>query len=257
MPSTTAEYVDTELQRAELQAVLQSPLFVRSPTLTHLLSYLCEKVFAGETDQIKEYTIALEVFGRGESFDQDSDSIVRVEVNRLRKRLAEYYSGEGAGHRLRITIPVGQYVPVFEPGPLRPRYPRLRWRGTRGQPGCERLQQTSSLVPVDCDRGTRYWERNWRLSCANGPPTSRGCRARRLASEPEADPALASQQARRSAFWPVPAETTWITPANSGVPIPIFPEALLSKARCSACGARRILRSTAPAGRATSATTFP
>ena len=114
MTSTTAEYVDTVVQRAELLSVLQSSLFARSQTLTRLLSYLCEKVFAGESGQIKEYSIALDVFGRGESFDQDSDSIVRVEVNRLRKRLAEYYSGEGAAHGLHITIPVGQYVPDFE-----------------------------------------------------------------------------------------------------------------------------------------------
>ena len=47
-------------------------------------------------------------------FDQDSDSIVRVEANRLRKRLAEYYADEGRSHRLRIVIPLGQYVPDFE-----------------------------------------------------------------------------------------------------------------------------------------------
>ena len=113
MPSTLSESTTLEKKRAELQAVLQSPLFVRSPTLTHLLSHLCEKTFAGEGDQIKEYSIAVDVFGRPDSFDQDVDSIVRVEANRLRKRLAEYYSGEGASHRMRITVPVGQYIPVF------------------------------------------------------------------------------------------------------------------------------------------------
>jgi len=114
MPSPTIEAETTELERAELQAVLRSPLFLRSPTLAHLLSYLCEKKFAGESDQIKEYSVALDVFSRRDSFDQDTDSIVRVQANRLRKRLAEYYSGEGASHGVRITIPVGQYVPVFE-----------------------------------------------------------------------------------------------------------------------------------------------
>ena len=54
---------------------------------------------------------------KGSFLDQDSDSIVRVEANRLRKRLAEYYGGDGATHRLQITIPLGQYVPRFEPGP--------------------------------------------------------------------------------------------------------------------------------------------
>jgi len=114
MPSTAAEPVSSEAERAELRAVLESPLFARSPTLSHLLSYLCEKSLTGETAHIKEYSIALEVFGRRESFDQDTDSIVRVEANRLRKRLAEYYRGEGTTHALRINIPVGQYVPIFE-----------------------------------------------------------------------------------------------------------------------------------------------
>ena len=113
MPSLT-ECTRTELERTELQTVLNSPLFARSPTLVRLLSYLCGKLFSGESGQIKEYSVALDVFGRSDSFDQDTDSIVRVEVNRLRKRLAEYYATTGAGHSLQITIPVGQYVPVFE-----------------------------------------------------------------------------------------------------------------------------------------------
>jgi hypothetical protein len=115
MPSTATEPVSIEAERAELQSVLASPLFARSPTLSHFLSYLCEKKFCGEADRIKEYSIALEVFGRPPSFDQDTNSIVRVQANRLRKRLADYYSSDGAGHPLQITIPVGQYVPVFQP----------------------------------------------------------------------------------------------------------------------------------------------
>lgn len=106
--------VDVEAQRAELNAVLQSRCFMRAPKLAHLLTYLCEKLFSGQAHQIKEYSIGVEVFRRGDSFDQDSDSIVRVEANRLRRRLAEYYASEGTAHRLHIAIPVGQYVPDFE-----------------------------------------------------------------------------------------------------------------------------------------------
>src|SRR5690348_9709697 len=114
MPSLTADSAHAEAVRAELQSVLQSQAFTRSPGLSHLLSYLCEKVLNGESSQIKEYSIALDVFGRQESFDQDSDSIVRVQANRLRKRLAEFYASEGRSHRIHINIPVGQYVAVFE-----------------------------------------------------------------------------------------------------------------------------------------------
>lgn len=113
MASRAAENVSLELQRAELETVLRSELFSRAPTLANLLSYLCEKTFAGESAQIKEYSIAVDVFGRRDSFDQDVDSIVRVQANRLRKRLAEYYASEGAKHRVQISVPVGQYVPQF------------------------------------------------------------------------------------------------------------------------------------------------
>ena len=108
------EPADLEAQRDELETALRSECFARAPMLSHLLSYLCEKRFAGEAHQIKEYSVGVEVFHRGASFDQNSDSIVRVEANRLRKRLAAYYAGEGASHRLHIAIPLGQYVPEFE-----------------------------------------------------------------------------------------------------------------------------------------------
>ncbi|MDR3734966.1 MAG: malectin domain-containing carbohydrate-binding protein, partial [Acidobacteriaceae bacterium] len=65
--------------------------------------------------QIKEYSIGVECFDRGAAFDQETNSVVRVQANRLRHRLAEYYAEEGATHPLRITIPLGQYVPRFEP----------------------------------------------------------------------------------------------------------------------------------------------
>jgi len=113
------EHIDIDAWRAELDAVLHSECFTRAPRLALLLSYLCEKLFAGEARQIKEYSVGVEVFHRGDSFDQDSDSIVRVEANRLRKRLAEYYAGEGASHRLHISIPLGQYVPQFESAAVR------------------------------------------------------------------------------------------------------------------------------------------
>jgi hypothetical protein len=102
-----------EEARAEVDSVLKSAAFVRSPRLARLLQYLCTKYFAGESDQIKEYHIAVEVLERPESFDPAQDAIARVEVHRLRKRLREYYEAEGTDHPLRIVIPIGQYAPAF------------------------------------------------------------------------------------------------------------------------------------------------
>jgi hypothetical protein len=102
-------------ERAELETVLASNLFTRARSLTALLGYLCEKHFRGEAEQIKEYTIAVEVFGRSADFQQRDDAIVRVEIRRLREKLRQYYEAEGADHALRIHIPLGQYAPVFAP----------------------------------------------------------------------------------------------------------------------------------------------
>lgn len=102
-----------EDEKAELEAVLASTLFVRTPSLANLLSYLCRKYFQGEADLLKEYTIGVEAFGRAPDFDKKEDSIVRVEIRRLREKLRQYYETEGADHPIRLTIPVGHYVPVF------------------------------------------------------------------------------------------------------------------------------------------------
>src|SRR3954453_20282576 len=100
-----------EDRKAALTAVLESKEFSRAPALAKLLKYLCEKTFEGRVHEIKEFSIATEVYGRNESFGERRDSIVRVEVSRLRKRLRNYYTEEGAHHGLRIVIPAGTYPP--------------------------------------------------------------------------------------------------------------------------------------------------
>ncbi len=109
MPST----VGLREEKAELEAVFASGIFSRAPGLAHMLRYVCTKYFEGQSDQVKEYNIAVEALGRPADFDQKRDSIVRVEAHRLRRRLNEYYEGEGASHRVRIVLPSGQYVPQF------------------------------------------------------------------------------------------------------------------------------------------------
>ena len=58
--------------------------------------------------------LAIEVFAReAHAFDPARDTIVRVEVRRLRQRLARYYDGEGRASTLEIRLPVGSYVPTL------------------------------------------------------------------------------------------------------------------------------------------------
>jgi hypothetical protein len=104
---------DFGAERAELEAVLASDVFSRSPTIAQMLKYICEQHFGGQGQDVKEYNIAVEAFGRPPDFDQSRDSIVRVEAHRLRKRLQEYYGGAGADHQIQIVVPAGSYIPQF------------------------------------------------------------------------------------------------------------------------------------------------
>jgi hypothetical protein len=54
------------------------------------LCFTVDEVLAGRGDRLKAFSIAREVYGRDESFDPRSDTIVRVEAGRLRQRLAAF-----------------------------------------------------------------------------------------------------------------------------------------------------------------------
>ena len=97
----------------EVQVVLDSGIFNRSPALAHLLAYVCEKYFEGTAGQIKEYSVAIDVLRRPAEFDPKRDSIIRVQFHRLRARLLEYYAHQGANQAVQIVIPQGQYAPRF------------------------------------------------------------------------------------------------------------------------------------------------
>jgi Malectin domain len=102
-----------EAERAECEWLLTSGVLGRSGNLARILRYVCEEYFQGRADQIKEYTIAVEALGRRPEFDPKTDTIVRVTVHALRKRLMEVYQHEGADRAVRLILPPGHYVPSF------------------------------------------------------------------------------------------------------------------------------------------------
>ncbi|PPD43376.1 MAG: hypothetical protein CTY15_10115 [Methylocystis sp.] len=97
----------------ELHRAFDSGLDGASDRQRSLLSYLVTEELEGRGERLKAYSIATEVFGRPKDFDPQLDSIVRVEVGRLRQALERYYLAEGKTAPIVITIPKGQYRPVF------------------------------------------------------------------------------------------------------------------------------------------------
>jgi TolB-like protein len=101
---------DTRAIRAELERVLASPPFAQSQRHRRFLEYLVEETLAGHGEQIKGYTIGVEVFGRPSAFDPIVDPIVRVEAARLRGKLLEYYHCDGNRDPVVIELPKGAYA---------------------------------------------------------------------------------------------------------------------------------------------------
>ena len=99
--------------RAHLDRVLESAAFRTSRRSREFLRFVVDRKLEGREEQLKERLIGIEVFQRPLSYDPSLDSIVRVNANDVRKRLAQYYNNSDAN--IRIELPPGSYVPEFNP----------------------------------------------------------------------------------------------------------------------------------------------
>lgn len=109
--SADASSPPPESAREELARILDSAEFPATPQRRKMLRYLVDEMLAGRSQEIKGYTIAVNVLGRDESFDAHADPVVRLEARRLRHDLDSYYVSAGRSNPLRISIPKGRYVP--------------------------------------------------------------------------------------------------------------------------------------------------
>lgn len=98
-----------------LNRVASSPRFQKSKRLRELLLYLGERSLQDPTYVLREQEIGVDVFGRPADYDTSHDTLVRVQVSQLRKKLQEHFSEEGRDEPLIIEIPKGNYVPLFRP----------------------------------------------------------------------------------------------------------------------------------------------
>ncbi len=102
-----------EAVRAAVGRIVASPDFTASDRARRFLRYVVEETLSARADRIKAFSVAVEVFGRDESFDPQNDPVVRIEAGRLRRALEHYYLLSGKDDPVYIEIPKGGYVPTF------------------------------------------------------------------------------------------------------------------------------------------------
>lgn len=109
---------DENLSRDEcltqIERLTASSMFEGSEAHCRLIRFLGERALDSPKEKLKEYQVATEGLGRSSDFDPQTDSSVRVQVGRLRNKLAEYYSSVGADDPILIEIPKGRYKLSFQ-----------------------------------------------------------------------------------------------------------------------------------------------
>ncbi len=109
-PSSEAEKAAVQQQ---LDKLLATPLFNSSKRYPSFLKYVITHSLAGQTDQLKERILGVEIFGRSPDYDTNTDPIVRVTAAEIRKRIEQYYQDPKHSQEIRLYLPAGSYAPQY------------------------------------------------------------------------------------------------------------------------------------------------
>lgn len=102
----------------QVERVLHSDELRDAEVLRRLLKFLAEKSVSGEADELKEYIVAIDGLGKPASYDPRHSSAVRLQVGRLRQKLADYYRKEGLDDPIVIDVPKGRFKLTYEQRPV-------------------------------------------------------------------------------------------------------------------------------------------
>ena len=141
---TGAGVVDRSQFEAAIERLVTSHSLHGSESLCKLLRYLAKQATEHPGAQVKEYQIATEVLGRQADFDPQLDSMVRVQAGRLRTKLTEYYSTEGASDPYLVELTKGSYALMFHK------------RSRQAQPNGG-ITEARAIAPKARESGDNHW----------------------------------------------------------------------------------------------------
>jgi hypothetical protein len=162
--------------RVQLERILASEQFQHSRRYPALLRYVVEQALAGAQDELKERTLGVAVFRRNPEYDTSVDPVVRTTASEIRKRLEVYYAEPDHARELRITLPVGAYVPEFRLPPDQEQAQTIPHPAAIPGPRRWRVWAVAALMVMMVGLGValriepkenalhRFWEPVWKTS---------------------------------------------------------------------------------------------
>ena len=99
--------------KAQLQKVVANTVFANAERMRRFLEFVAEHTLSSPNDHRKEMIVGIELYAGHGEFDPRITAVVGVDATRLRPKLREYYSSEGAADPLIIDLPKGRYTPAF------------------------------------------------------------------------------------------------------------------------------------------------
>lgn len=155
---TELAVTENEAVQSQVDRILHSEELRGSEVLRRLLRFLAEKSATGEADELKEYIVAIDGLGKPATYDPRHNSAVRIQVGRLRQKLADYYRGEGQCDPIVIDVPKGRFKLKIEYRncpPLNPPLPDF----VAEQP----VATTTRIADQPQKKNVRKWLRNPRF----------------------------------------------------------------------------------------------
>jgi TolB-like protein len=107
-PELSDEAIEFQVER-----IFTHPDFSHSAVLKKFLRFVVHETLIGNSNLLKEYTIALKVLEKPFTFNPQKNCIVRIHAGRLRRALSHYYTEMSTADEIIIDIPKGKYIPVF------------------------------------------------------------------------------------------------------------------------------------------------
>lgn len=100
--------------REQVERLAAHPTFSRSPASLKLLRFFGANILTAGGRPVSQRVVADVLLGLSDEFRPTENPLVRMQVVRLRKKLIDYYAGDGVGDRVLVSLPKGRYCLVAD-----------------------------------------------------------------------------------------------------------------------------------------------